>query len=169
MLTALPYVWPFDGTLVSARTALLLCVDTDEAPDDSDVLDRLAALAEWARRRRIVSVLSVRAGASLPAGLPMADLTVARSCIGGMTESDLDLTLRTRGVSHLLIVGLPLELGADTTMRQANDLGYECLLLPDGCTGLAPETFAGAVKSVQMSGGVFGAVATVAELIEAFP
>jgi nicotinamidase-related amidase len=45
-------------------------------------------------------------------------------------------------------------------MREANDLGYECLLLTDCCSWLSDQTGAGAVSSVQMSGGIFGAVAT---------
>ena len=95
----------------------------------------------------------------------LADLTLSRPRLGGFTGTALDLPLRGRGRTDLLIAGFPLELGADCTMREANDLGYECLLVEDACSALDPETFAGAVRSVQMSGGIFGAVATTAEVV----
>ncbi len=77
------------------------------------------------------------------------------------------MVLRAAGLTDLLIAGVPLELGADCTMREANDLGYECLLIEDCCTGLSEETFRGAVSSIQMSGGIFGAVATASEVMAA--
>ena len=88
------------------------------------------------------------------------DLVIERSALGGFTGSDLELVLRKAGMKDLLIAGFPGELGADCTMREANDLGYECLLLTDCCSWLSDQTGAGAVSSVQMSGGIFGAVAT---------
>ena len=53
-------------------------------------------------------------------------------------------------------------------MRQANDLGYECLALTDCCTGMAPDTLAGAMSSIQMSGGIFGAVAETSAIFDLF-
>src|SRR5207248_8705634 len=93
---------------------------------------------------------------------------LSRPHIGGFSGTDLDSILRARGITDLILVGYPFDLGADSTMRQANDLGYECLMVTDCCTGLAPDTLAGAISSIQMSGGIFGAVADSAAVIELF-
>ena len=52
-----------------------------------------------------------------------------------------------------------------TTMRNANDLGYECLLLSDCCAATKHENHLAALDMIQMQGGVFGAVATSADFL----
>jgi nicotinamidase-related amidase len=52
-----------------------------------------------------------------------------------------------------------------TTMRDANDRGYECLLLTDCTASLDESVYRAAIKSVQLSGGIFGATATSTELL----
>jgi len=52
-------------------------------------------------------------------------------------------------------------------MRDANDMGYECLLLEDCCAATDPDNHAAAVKMVKMQGGVFGSVSTSEKLVEA--
>ena len=70
----------------------------------------------------------------------------------------LDAVLRSRGTDHLLLVGLGLESTVHSTMRSANDRGYECLLVVDACAPLDPAALPHAVSMVEMSGGIFGAV-----------
>jgi biuret amidohydrolase len=54
-----------------------------------------------------------------------------------------------------------------TTMRNANDMGYECLLLEDCCAATKPSNHDAAVDMIKMQGGVFGSVSTSEELIQA--
>ena len=58
----------------------------------------------------------------------------------------------------LLLVGLGLETTVHSTMRSANDRGYECLLVVDACAPLDPDAVPNAISMVEMSGGIFGAV-----------
>lgn len=80
---------------------------------------------------------------------------------------DLALLLRRRGVTHLVFTGITTDVCVHTTMREANDRGYECLLLTD-CTGATDVgNYEAALKMVTMQGGVFGAIAPSSALLEA--
>lgn len=86
---------------------------------------------------------------------------------GAFTTTDIDLVLRNRGITHLVFTGITTDVCVHTIMREANDLGYECLLLAD-CTGATDYgNYLAALKMVKMQGGVFGAVADSATLLAA--
>jgi len=86
---------------------------------------------------------------------------------GAFTTTDIDLVLRNRGITHLIFTGITTDVCVHTIMREANDLGYECLLLSD-CTGATDYgNYLAALKMVKMQGGVFGSVADSASLLAA--
>ena len=79
---------------------------------------------------------------------------------GSFFATDLELVLQTRRIRNIVLTGVTTDVCVHTTMRDANDRGYECLLLSD-CSGATKmENHLAALDMVKMQGGVFGAVAT---------
>ena len=82
-------------------------------------------------------------------------------------HTDLDLLLRSKSICNLIITGVTTDVCVHSTMRHADDLGYECLLLEDCCAATVAENHTAAVNMIKTEGGVFGSVSESSKLIEA--
>ena len=87
---------------------------------------------------------------------------------GAFYGTNFESLLKQRGISHLVITGVTTEVCVQTTMREANDRGYECLLVEDGTASYFPEFKQSTLAMVRAQGGIVGWTATSTEILHAF-
>jgi nicotinamidase-related amidase len=189
-----PYAWPWDGRLAGDRLALVRAGSDPTwrraAPLDDIAAHRLAVATaavrdaggivvhvRHARPRRPGPFLGsvgadriVASHAEAPdPGEPVdpRDHVVEAAGVDGFYGSPLDALLRAEGRDQLVIAGWGLEGPVHSTMRTANDQGYECLLLTDAVGASAAATADPALSIVTMSGGIFGALGSTDALCAA--
>jgi biuret amidohydrolase len=85
---------------------------------------------------------------------------------GSFYATSFDLILHTRGIRNLILTGITTDVCVHTTMRDANDRGYECLIVSDCTAATDYGNHIAALKMVTMQGGVFGAVGNSSAIIE---
>jgi hypothetical protein len=170
-----PYPWPYHGEFDGRRCALLVLDTADPRPPADDparsVVDRLVAAVTGAGGL-IVEVHGTRpprpgrsaSGAEAP-DRRYAGYALTSPAWDAFYGTALDQLLRSNGRDLLLLCGAWLEVGVHSTMRGANDRGYECALVSDACVSGDESLRAAALSSIEMSGGIFGAVTDSADLL----
>jgi nicotinamidase-related amidase len=86
---------------------------------------------------------------------------------GAFYQTDLDLMLRNRAIDTLLVCGVTTEVCVNTTVREANDRGYRCIVLSDCCASYFPEFHAAGLAMIKAQGGIFGSVSSSQALLDA--
>ena len=164
-----PYPWPYDAPVPLAHVALVACgwdrgwrnrsVDADRAAQQvARLVEAMGALGG-----HVVAVSHPGAAGQPSDPLPLDGAQrVSAAGIDGFFGSALDAHLRQRRATHLVVVGNGFEAPVHSTLRSANDRGYECLVVVDACASLAPEMVERTISMIHMSGGIFGATATTA-------
>ncbi|KAJ3129277.1 hypothetical protein HK098_001975 [Nowakowskiella sp. JEL0407] len=86
---------------------------------------------------------------------------------GSFYATDLEMVLKLKGIKNIALAGVTTDVCVHTTMREANDRGFECTLLTD-CTAAAfDRNYNAAIKMIHMQGGVFGTTTTSVEFAKA--
>ncbi|MEM9784738.1 MAG: isochorismatase family cysteine hydrolase, partial [Pseudomonadota bacterium] len=95
------------------------------------------------------------------------EIVVDKTANGAFTGTDFDTVLRAAGIRALAFTGVTIDVCVHTTLREANDRGYQCLLLADACGAIEPGLHDWALRSITVEGGVFGSVSTTDRFEEA--
>jgi nicotinamidase-related amidase len=88
---------------------------------------------------------------------------------GAFYATDLEAMLRNRGITSLVVTGVTAEVCVQTTVREANDRGFECLVLSDCIASYFPEFYDMTLRMVKAQGGIFGWVAPSDAFLAALP
>src|SRR5437660_8823234 len=86
---------------------------------------------------------------------------------GAFYQTDLELMLKNREIDTLFVAGVTTEVCVNTTVREANDRGFRCIVLSDCCASYFPEFHDMGLKMIKAQGGIFGSVSASAPVIAA--
>lgn len=95
------------------------------------------------------------------------ELVIAKPGKGAFYGTSLQKELSSRGITHLLFTGVTTEVCVQTSMREANDRGYECLLVEDGTESYFPEFKQATLAMIRAQGGIVGWTAPSSAVLKA--
>ena len=171
-------IGPCREVLAAARKAGLLVIHTREGhrPDLSDAPPLKVERGDPALRIGARGPM----GRILVRGEPGHDIIPELYPIGGepvidkpgkgaFCQTDLELMLRNRGIENLLVCGVTTEVCVNTTVREANDRGFRCIVISDCCASYFPEFHSAGLAMIKAQGGIFGWVASSPSLLSKLP
>jgi nicotinamidase-related amidase len=118
-------------------------------------LDRTNVLLRSSPGYEIVPEIDLRPG----------DIVIDKTANGAFTYTDLELVLRTRGITHLLFAGCTTDVCVHTTLREAQDRNFQNLLIEDACASGDLYAHQAAIHMVTVEDGIFGVVAATADVV----
>ena len=86
---------------------------------------------------------------------------------GAFYQTDLELMLKNREIDTLLVAGVTTEVCVNTTVREANDRGFRCIVMSDCCASYFPEFHQAGLAMIKAQGGIFGWVTASPHLLAA--
>jgi nicotinamidase-related amidase len=95
------------------------------------------------------------------------ELVIDKPGKGSFHATDLDAELVANGITRLIVTGVTTEVCVHTTVREANDRGYECLVLSDCVGSYFPEFQRVGLQMIAAQGGIFGWVAPSSDFLTA--
>jgi nicotinamidase-related amidase len=169
-------VKPIAAVLGAARDAGLMVVHTREGhlPDLSDA--PLSKIERGAPSLRIgdpgpMGRILIRGEAGhdiIPELAPLdGEIIIDKPGKGAFYATELGDVLQQHGIENLLVCGVTTEVCVHTTVREANDRGYRCVVLADCCASYFPEFHEMGLKMIKAQGGIFGWVSYSAAAIAA--
>jgi nicotinamidase-related amidase len=160
-------VAPCAAVLAAARQASMLVIHTREGhrPDLTDAPPHKVERGDPAMRIGAPGPM----GRILVRGEPGHDIipelypvagepVIDKPGKGAFYQTDLELMLKNRGIDTLLVCGVTTEVCVNTTVREANDRGFRCIVLGDCCASYFPEFHDMGLKMIKAQGGIFGSV-----------
>jgi len=167
-------VEPCRAVLAAARRAGLLVIHTREGhrPDLSDAPPLKVNRGDPALRigaRGPMGRILIRGEPGhdiIPELYPIAgEPVIDKPGKGAFCQTDLELMLRNRGIETLLVCGVTTEVCVNTTVREANDRGFRCIVLSDCCASYFPEFHQVGLAMIKAQGGIFGWVSASPSLL----
>ena len=169
-------VAPLKAVLDAARAAGVLVIHTREGhrPDLSDAPP--AKVERGSPSKRIgddgpMGRILIRGEPGhdiIPELYPIAgEPVIDKPGKGAFYATDLDLTLKNCGIENLIVTGVTTEVCVNTTVREANDRGYRCIVLSDCCASYFPEFHEMGLKMIKAQGGIFGWVSGSKDVLAA--
>jgi len=158
-------VEPCRAVLSAARKAGLLVIHTREGhrPDLSDAPPLKVNRGDPALRigaRGPMGRILIRGEPGhdiIPELYPIAgEPVIDKPGKGAFCQTDLELMLRNRGIETLLVCGVTTEVCVNTTVREANDRGFRCIVIGDCCASYFPEFHEMGLAMIKAQGGIFG-------------